>query len=455
MHSNAAPHLMFDQIDAASSIEQIAGKRVLVRVDFNVPLSNENNPKVLDDTRIEAAIPTLEFLIKQKCTIVLASHLGRPKDASDTQFSLRPIVPVLESLLAQTPATTGAPNIMFCEDCIGETRQKCIEQAQPGTVILLENLRFHAGEQNNDATFAQELAEGMDIYINEAFSVSHRADASVVGVSKLLPSFAGIALSKEVSTWNSLMKEPKRPFVMIIGGAKISDKVGAVEYLTEIADAILVGGGTANNFLKAEGFEIYQSYLEEESTQSSKISSRASSKKDANYVKVAAHLLDETRTDKIMIDGYIPLPKIIMPSDVIAAESMDSTETEVVELTSSETLSLEDDVMYLDIGPKTINLFKEVIEEAGTIFWNGPLGVFEKKQFSKGTTEIAKAITNSKAKSIIGGGDTLAAVDALGLLDKFDYVSVAGGAALDFLSGKKLPGIEALIKAKAKNKSKK
>ena len=427
----------FAHIDSKEALSEITSKTVFVRTDFNVPLSDDKSPKVLDDTRIAAAIPTIKYLLKQNCKVVIASHLGRPKSSADSEFSLKPILPVLSKLLGKELTQ----NIIFCEDTIGPKRQAIISQAAPKSVILLENLRFYDGEQENDTTFANELAAGIDIYVNEAFSVSHRADASVVGVPKLLTAFAGIALGKEVATWSKLMQEPKRPFVMIIGGAKISDKVGAVAYLSEIADAILVGGGTANNFLKAEGLEIYQSYLEEDAQ-------KKASRKDANYVKVAEHLLDETRADKIVIDGYIPLPKIIMPSDVIAAESMQSTDTEVVTLTSSDVLSSNSDVMYLDIGPKTISLFKEVIEEAGTIFWNGPLGVFEEKQFAQGTKEIAEAIVKSDAFSIIGGGDTLGAVDSMGLLDKFDYVSVAGGAALEFLSGKKLPGIQALTKPK-------
>jgi len=439
MATQKKTHLVLRSISQAEFKEEWAGKTVLLRTDFNVPLTK--NLEVADTTRIEAAIPTIQLLVENNCKVVVVSHLGRPKSEQDTKYSLKPVQKALETILKKAGTTV---DVSFFSETIGENRNEHIKNMQPGSITVLENLRFNSGEKSNDDGFAKSLAQNCDVFVNEAFSVCHRSDASVVGLPKLLPSFAGLALEKEVQTWQKLMIEPKRPFVMIIGGAKISDKVGAVQHLTKIADAVLVGGGTANNFLKAEGFEIYKSYLEESNSDSSK--SKKSAKKDANYVKVAEHLLEDTRAEKIIVDGYIPLPKIIMPSDVVAARSMDSEKTEIVELTSSDVISSRSDVMYLDIGPKTIQLFKEVIEEAGTIFWNGPLGVFENDAFAEGTKEIGKAIAASDAYSIIGGGDTLSAASKYDILDGFDYVSVAGGAALEFLSGKMLPGLKDLLK---------
>lgn len=440
MATQKKTHLTLRSLSQAEFKKEWTGKTVLLRTDFNVPLTD--TLEVSDTTRIEAAIPTIRLLVENNCKIVVISHLGRPKSEEDAKYSLKPVQKALDKALRKPGK---AVDVSFFSSTIGNDRNAHIENMEPGTVTVLENLRFNSGEKSNETSFAKSLAQKCDVFVNEAFSVCHRSDASVVGLSKILPSFAGLALEKEVLTWQKLMVEPKRPFVMIIGGAKISDKVGAVQHLAKIADAVLVGGGTANNFLKAEGFEIYKSYLEESSSNGSD-GSKKSAKKDANYVKVAEHLLEDTRAEKIIVDGYIPLPKIIMPSDVVAAPSMESEKTEIVELTSSDVISSRTDVMYLDIGPKTIHLFKEVIEEAGTIFWNGPLGVFENDAFAEGTKEIGKAIAASDAYSIIGGGDTLAAAAKYDILDGFDYVSVAGGAALEFLSGKTLPGLEDLYK---------
>lgn len=426
---------MLNTLESAQVQKAISRKVVLVRTDFNVPLKIENGKlqvSVGDVTRIEAAIPTLKLLLKLGCTVGIVTHLGRPEGnkTDKRDFSLEPLVPILEKLLHHS--------VTFCPDTIGEIAQKAMVQAHKSPasaknkVVLLENVRFYSQEEENDPEFAQELAELADVYVNEAFSASHRAHASIVGVTKCMPSYAGLGLAKEFDTWTKIMKNPKRPFVMVIGGAKISDKVGAVQHLAEIADAVLVGGGTANNFLKAEGFEIYESYLEEK-------------KSKVNYVKVAEHMLETTRADKYIIDGYIPLPKIIMPVDVVAAKSMDSTQTEVIELTSSESISKRTDTMFLDIGPKTVKLFTEIVAQAGTIFWNGPLGVFEKEVFASGTRKVAKAIAASKGFSVVGGGDSVAAIQSFSLGNSFDYVSVAGGASLEMLSGKTLPGITPLL----------
>jgi phosphoglycerate kinase len=439
---------LFKSLTVTRHTHEWAGKTILLRTDYNVPLSS--NLKVTDSIRIKRTVATIQFLLKKKCKIVIASHLGRPKpqdlEGSSTSFSssrlsLKPILAVLKSELKKEKINA---KVEFCSTAIGPERNLKISQMEPESILLLENLRFYQGEKNNDLEFAKLLAQKCEIFVNDAFSVCHRTMASIVQVPKLLNSFAGRNLENEVLTWKTLLINPEKPFVMIIGGAKISDKISAVQNLTQVADAVLLGGGTANNFLKAEGIEVYNSYLEESNLGNLQSSKRLSKKKSVNYVKVAKHLLANTRSEKIVIDGFIPLPKIIIPSDVIAAKSLNSTKTQVVQLTSSEVVVSKPDLMYLDIGPQTIKLFKEVIAQAGTIFWNGPLGVFEKDSFSAGTKAIAKAIADSKAFSIIGGGDTLAAAKKFGLINKFDYASTAGGASLELLAGKVLPGLKPL-----------
>ena len=293
---------------------------------------------------------------------------------------------------------------------------------------LLENLRFYPGEKKNDLHFSKQLASLADIYVNEAFSASHRGHASVAAITKLLPSFAGLNFENEVKKLSQLMHEPKRPFVMIIGGKKIADKVGAIENLTKIADTVLVGGAAANNFLKAEGFDIANSYLGE------------------NFVNFANKLLDENKQEASLLNDYLPIPKIIYPLDVIAATSPEATQVKTLNLLDPKNKDIADELMFLDIGPKTIELFSQIIKQAKTIFWNGPMGVFENPRFAQGTKKIAQAVASSKAYSVLGGGDTLSAINQFNLSDKYDYMSAAGGAALEFLSGKSLPGLKPLEK---------
>lgn len=416
----------------------ISGKTVIVRVDFNVPLEKKGGTQnaevvVADDNRLRQALETISFLRDHRAKVLLISHLGRPKNEPDLAFSLKPIASALETLL-HSP-------VGFIDNCVGDDVKKQVEKLKPGQVVILENLRFYPGEKQNDPTFSRQLAELADVYVNEAFSTSHRAHASIVGITAHLPSYAGFAFAKEVETFNQLMTKPKRPFVMVIGGAKISDKVAAVEHLTKIADAVLVGGGVANNFLKADGFEIANSYLQDAPADLKK--------QGVDYVEVAEELIEETKQNRMIIDGYIPLPKIIYPIDVIAAPTIESTKGELIELVNAdedeELKNRKKRLMYLDIGPKTIKLFTDVLEQAGTIFWNGPMGVFENETFANGTTAIAKVIAQSKATTILGGGDTIAAVRAHKLEDRYDYISAAGGAALDYLSGKTLPGVEPLL----------
>lgn len=387
--------------------------------------------EVRDDKRIKDSLATIELLQKSGARqIVLMSHLGRPEGKAVDKLSLDPIAKYLSQLLGQEVPL------------IKDYDQPGFKLNNSTQVVLLENLRFSELEKKNDLGFAQKLAKLGDIYINDAFSASHRAHASVSKISELLPSYAGLALTKEVEMLSSLMENPQRPFVVVVGGAKISDKVSAIENLAQLADIVLVGGGVANNFLKADGFAVFKSYLED--------SPADLSKKGQNFVEFAKNLLQTHQQEHTLLNDYLPLPKIIYPVDVMTGDSLDD-QTPIyhqllnLEPTTQEAQKLKKE-MFLDIGPKTIKLFKAVIKNAGTIFWNGPMGVFENDHFSQGTQEIAQSIASSKARSILGGGDTIAAIDKWHLENKFDYVSAAGGASLEFLSGKELPGLKNLIK---------
>ncbi|GIK84416.1 MAG: phosphoglycerate kinase [Patescibacteria group bacterium] len=427
----------FDSVDRESTnmklklpqISDIKNKTVLVRVDFNVPLKKDDSGvlKVTNDERITASLETINFLLKHDAKVVLASHLGRPESARDVKYSLRPVAEYMKSVL-------GLP-VVFSNECIGKNAQKEVFLAKKGEIVLLENIRFHSGEQENDAQFAKELSKLADVYINEAFSTSHRAHASIVGIPKHLPSFAGFALEKEVSTFTKMTEKPERPLVIILGGAKISDKVGAIEHLAKIADIVLVGGAVANSFLKAEGLEIYKSFIEDAPADLKK--------KNINYTDVACSLLEEHKTEKMLMNGYIPLPKIVYPIDVVAGHSLeeaDPKKTEVIDLTK-ENGHHDKNLLYLDIGPNTVKLYQEIILHAKTVFWNGPMGVWENPVLANGSKKIAASVALSNGTTIIGGGDTIACATHFGLDKQFSYVSAAGGAALDFLSGKKLPGL--------------
>ncbi len=412
---------------------QCAHKTVLLRVDFNVPLIHSaTDVQVKDDRRLQRALPIIQFLIKEKAKIVLMSHLGRPKSSDDTQFSLAPIATYFREKL-QIP-------MQFVPDTIGSSAQDAVKKLSEGEVLLLENLRFYPEEKQNDEQFSQALASLAEVYINEAFSTCHRAHASVVGVTRYLPSFAGLALTEEVITLSSLLDRPQRPFVVVLGGAKISDKVAALKNLSSIADIVLIGGAAANNFLKAAGFEIYRSRTEENTTGGAE---------DKDYTKVARAILNEHKTDRVLTDGYIPLPKIIFPIDVKAASTIDETKSDAVQ-TIDLTHDMKDTdekvpLSYFDIGPKTRKLYSALIEEAGTIFWNGPMGVWENPLFTAGTRSVAQAIARNTGTTVIGGGDTIAAAHSLHTEHKYRYVSAAGGAALEFLGGSKLPGLQPLL----------
>ncbi len=410
--------------------DDVRNKTVLLRVDYNVPLEEAaGGQQVADDRRIQASLKTLQFLLENQAKVILISHLGRPKSAGEAGLSLKPVVDYLKTKLGVS--------VEFVGDLVGEEARAAVANLSPGQAILLENLRFHEGETKNDPEFAKQLASLAAVYIDEAFSAAHRAHASTVGVAEYLPSFAGFALAEEVAQLSALMETPARPLVIVLGGAKISDKVGAAEHLARIADIILVGGAVANNFLKAEGLEIYRSYVED--------SPADTSKENIDYIKFAQDLIAAHKTERVLKDDYIPLPKIIYPLDVIAAPSIDtsaSNQTQTINLTSNmQDQDENEQLAYYDIGPKTTQLYQEIVANAGTVFWNGPLGVWENPLFAAGTKTIATAIAKNPHTTIVGGGDTISAIEHFGLAEKFKYVSAAGGAALDFLSGKMLPGL--------------
>lgn len=414
--------------------KEVQNKTVLMRVDYNVPLKKTNGVKVVvDDRRVQASLKTLKFLLDNQAKVILMSHLGRPAATKDPGLSLKPVADYLQNELSLPVA--------FVNQVIGEQVTNAVNQLNPGQALMLENLRFEAGEKDNDAEFAKQLAELADLYINEAFSTCHRQHASIVGVAKQLPAFAGFALEEEVNRLNQLMESPEQPLVIALGGAKISDKVAAVEHLSKIANIILVGGGVANSFLKAEGLEVYRSFIEEVPADKSKA--------NTDYVEFAQKLIESHKTERVLKDGYIPLPKILYPIDVVAAPSKDAKEpsqTQVINLTKNMQDKEENvQLAFYDIGPKTIQLYSEILAGAQTIFWNGPMGVWENPLFAQGTKKIADAIANNPNNTNVGGGDTLAAIDHFGLTNDFSYVSAAGGAALYFLSGKTLPGIKPLV----------
>ncbi|MBN2453922.1 phosphoglycerate kinase [Candidatus Woesearchaeota archaeon] len=373
----------------------VKGKRVLVRFDYNVPLKGE---KVVDDTRLKESLPTIKYLLEGHAKVIIMSHLGRPRGKAVPEMRLDAVAEHLSELLHK--------DVEKVNDCVGGEIKAVAESLNEGEILMLENLRFHSEEEANDEGFAKQLAELAEIYVNDAFGVSHRANASVVAITKFLPSYAGLLLQKEVETLSKLIDKAKRPFVAVLGGAKVSDKIGVIRKLAEKADYLLIGGAMMFTFLKSEGKEVGRSLVENEK------------------LEVANSLLNE---------------EVILPVDAVFAETADSSETEVVSVDS-----MPKDKKGLDIGPKTVEIFSEKISSAKTILWNGPMGVFESEPFSKGTFELGKAITFSGATTILGGGDTIAAMERAGLKEKFTFVSTGGGAMLEFLEGKELPALAAL-----------
>ena len=411
-------------------VELIEGKTVLLRVDYDTPTKGVGKDKhVSDDTRIQATLPTLEYLLKNRCKVVILAKHGRPGGRVDENLRMDPMAQHLEKLIGR--------KVMKLDELVGPGVTGAVKNMKAGEILMLENTRFHPGELSNDMRLAKQLADLGDLLVNDAFSLSHRAHASVAGICEFIPSCAGFHLQTEVEMLSKLLKNPKRPFVAVVGGAKISDKVDAVMNLSRIADAVLVGGGVANNFIKADGHDVFKSYLEDNLVDLSK--------KDKSFVQVARDIIETTKQQKMLLHGYVPLPKIIYPTDVVAADGIEkySVKKELTLPTNGEVKRL--DLKFLDIGSKTQKLYREILLEANTVFWNGPMGVFETEEFAKGTQAVASAVAKSSATTILGGGDTIAAIDSFGLKNRYDYVSAAGGAALEFLGGRELPGIKPLV----------
>ncbi len=377
----------------------VRGKKVLVRVDFNVPLKDG---VVGDDTRIRAAIPTINYLLENGAAVILCSHLGRPKGGPEAKYSLAPVAAHLAGLLGK--------KVSFAEDCIGPKAEEAAAVLKPGDVLVLENTRFHAEEEANDPGMAKQLASLAEVFVNDAFGTAHRAHASTEGVTHYLPGVAGFLLEKEIRYLGQTIADPQRPFVAIMGGAKISDKIGVIKNLLQKADAILIGGGMANTFLKAKGFAMADSLVEDES------------------VPTALSLMDEGA-------GKIHLPVDMVLADKFEAEA--ATRTTAVG-------NVPDGWRILDIGPETVKAFGDVIKTAGTVVWNGPMGVFEFPKFAEGTYGVARLVAESKAVSVIGGGESVAAIQQSGLADKITHISTGGGASLEMLEGLELPGVAAL-----------
>ena len=377
----------------------VKGKKVLVRVDFNVPLKDG---KVDDGTRVKAAMPTIQYLLDHGAAVILCSHLGRPKAGPDPKFSLKPVAEYLSALM-------GKP-VAFAEDCVGPVAEAAAKALKPGEVLVLENTRFHPEEEKNDLKMAQQLASLADLYVDDAFGSAHRAHSSTEGVTHFLPSVAGLLLEKEIKYLDQAISDPKRPFIAILGGAKISDKIGVIKNLLTKADLVLIGGGMANTFLKAQGYPVADSLVEDQA-------------------------LDKAR-EVLAIAGT----KLRLPVDLVLGNKFDADAEIKVIATGSVPVGWR----ILDVGPETVKAYAKVIHGAGTVVWNGPMGVFEFPRFAEGTFGVARAVAESGAITIIGGGDTVSAVEKAGVADKITHISTGGGASLEMLEGLVLPGLAAL-----------
>lgn len=381
----------------------VDGKKVLVRVDFNVPLNDKG--EITDDTRITASLPTIQYLLEQKAAVILMAHLGRPKGQVKPELSLAPVANHLGKLLGK--------KILFAPDCVGEAAQAAASKLKPGHILLLENLRFHKEEEKNDMEFAEKLASLADLYVNDGFGVSHRAHASVEGVTHFLPAAAGFLLEKEIQYVGQAVTNPLHPFVAIIGGAKVSDKIGVISNLLDKVDTLLIGGGMANTFLAAQGYKMGKSLVEEDK------------------LDLAKELLAKAKKNKV---------NMLLPTDLVMAAAFAPDAEHVTE----KVKNLNQAYMALDIGAETSKAYAEALADAKMIVWNGPMGVFEMDAFCKGTEAVAKAVAKSRATSIVGGGDSVAAIEKLGLAKRITHISTGGGASLEYLEGKVLPGVAAL-----------
>ena len=382
----------------------LKGKKVFVRCDFNVPM--DKNQNITDNTRIVAALPTIKYLLEQNCKVILASHLGRPKGEVKPEFSLKPVAKELSRLLGK--------EVIMANDVIGEDAKEKAANLKEGEVMLLENVRFHREETDNDPEFAKQLASMAEIFVNDAFGAAHRAHASTAGIAAYLPAVSGFLIEKELTVLGNAINNPERPFMAILGGAKVSDKIGVIDSLLDKVDTLMIGGGMAYTFFKAQGYNVGNSICEEDK------------------LDLAKEAMEKAKAKGV---------KLLLPIDTkIGKEFKPDTESKTVAWTE-----IPDGWEGFDIGEKTIEMFKNELKTAKTVIWNGPLGLFEFDQFAIGTNEIAKALSELDATTIIGGGDSGAAVEKAGLADKMTHISTGGGASLEFLEGKKLPGIECLL----------
>lgn len=380
----------------------VKGKKVFVRVDFNVPL---DNGKITDDTRIRSTLPTIEYLMEQGAKIILASHLGRPKGQVVEELRLNPVAKRLSELI-------GKP-VVKVDEAIGEEVKRQVEQLKDGDVLLLENVRFYPGEEKNDPEFAKALAELAEVYVNDAFGAAHRAHASTEGIARHLPAVSGLLMEKELEVLGKALNNPERPFTAIIGGAKVKDKIGVIENLLNIADNILIGGGLSYTFLKAQGYEIGKSLVDDEK------------------LDLALGFIEKAKEKGV---------RFFLPEDIVVTDEFSANaNTKVVDIDQ-----IPADWEGIDIGPKTREKYTEVIKSSKLVVWNGPMGVFEIEPFSHGTHAIARACAETEAYTVLGGGDSAAAVEKFNLADRMDHISTGGGASLEFMEGKALPGIVAL-----------
>lgn len=390
---------MSDQIKTLDCIE-VTGKRVLVRVDFNTPLAADG--EVADDTKIRESLPTIQYLISKGARVILMSHLGRPKGKPDPSLSLAPVAKRLGSIL-------GKP-VLLLPDCVGPVVEEVVAGMKPGEVVLLENLRFHAEEEKNDPAFARQLASLGDVFVNDAFGTAHRAHASTAGIAAYLPSVAGFLLAKEVKVLSRLLSNPTRPFVAVVGGAKTSDKIGLIRRLLLLADRVLVGGGIANTFLVATGCRLGKSLVE------------------VGSLEEAKQIIQEA-----------PPGRLVLPVDLVAADGIHSKEG-----INMPVAAFADSMMAVDIGEETSRMYAREIRSAATVFWNGPMGVAENEAFARGTYAVARALAECKGITVAGGGDSVAALKRAGVAGLITHISTGGGASLEFLEGRELPGVACL-----------